>query len=84
MGVDKNAGAGEIKKAYFKLAKSAHPDKGGDPEKFKEIAGAYEILSDPEKRKIYDKFGLEGLQQGGGGHSGGILLEICSILNDFL
>ena len=72
MGVDNETGQGEIKKAYFKLAKSAHPDKGGDPEKFKEIAGAYEVLSDPEKRKIYDKFGLEGLQQGGGGHSGGM------------
>lgn len=72
MGVDKDAGQGEIKKAYFKLAKSAHPDKGGDPEKFKEISAAYEVLSDPEKRKIYDKFGLEGLQQGAGGsHSGG-------------
>ena len=75
--VDKNAGQGEIKKAYFRLAKTAHPDKGGDPEHFKEIAGAYEVLSDPEKRKIYDKFGLEGLAQGGGtGHSGGILKEI--------
>jgi DnaJ family protein A protein 2 len=77
LGVDKNASQGEIKKAYFKLAKTAHPDKGGDPEKFKEISGAYEVLGDPEKRKIYDKFGLEGLTQGGGQHSGGNFCDIC-------
>jgi DnaJ family protein A protein 2 len=34
-----------------------HPDKGGDPEKFKEITGAYEVLSNPEKRQLYDDYG---------------------------
>jgi DnaJ family protein A protein 2 len=38
-----------------------HPDKGGDTEKFKDISVAYECLSDPEKRKLYDKYGEEGL-----------------------
>ena len=59
--VDKNATAKEIKKAYFRLSKTHHPDKGGEEHKFKEIAAAYEILSDPEKRKAYDKYGLEGV-----------------------
>lgn len=73
LGVEKNASQGEIKKAYFKLAKTAHPDKGGSQEHFKEVNGAYEVLSDPEKRKLYDQFGLEGVASsgGGGGHSGG-------------
>jgi DnaJ family protein A protein 2 len=63
----KEASTNDIKKAYFKLAKEHHPDKGGDPEKFKEIQAAYEVLSNPEKRETYDKYGLEGLTQGAGG-----------------
>lgn len=59
--VDKEATAKEVKKAYFRLSKLHHPDKGGDEHKFKEINAAYEILSDPEKRKSYDKYGLEGV-----------------------
>lgn len=42
-----------------------HPDKGGDPEKFKKISEANEILSNPEKRDLYDKYGMEGVQAGG-------------------
>jgi len=61
LGVEKDADDATIKKAYRKLALKNHPDKGGDPEKFKEITMAYEILSDPEKRAKYDKYGLEGL-----------------------
>ena len=44
-----------------------HPDKGGDPEKFKEISKAYDILSDADKRKLYDEHGEEGVEGGGGG-----------------
>merc|ERR550532_1147552 len=65
--VDKGSSEGDIKKAYRKLAVKHHPDKGGDPEKFKEITHAYEVLSDPEKRRIYDERGEEGLEAGGGG-----------------
>merc|ERR1712226_532023 len=64
--IEKNATAKEIKKAYFRLSKTHHPDKGGDEHKFKEIAAAYEILSDEEKRKSYDKYGLEGIDDEGG------------------
>ena len=69
--VEKDATAREIKKAYFRLSKLHHPDKGGDEHKFKEINAAYEILSDEEKRKAYDKYGLEGVDDGGGGGRGG-------------
>jgi len=65
--LDKGAGDAEIKKAYRKLAVKHHPDKGGDPEKFKEITRAYEVLSDSEKRAKYDRFGEEGLDGEGGG-----------------
>jgi len=68
--VDKKASKDEIKKAYRKIARKAHPDKGGDPDVFKDINNAYEILSDDQKRATYDKYGLEGLQNGGGGAGG--------------
>lgn len=67
LSVTKDATQTEIKKAYMLLAKKEHPDKGGDPEKFKTIAKAYEVLSDPEKRSQYDRFGEEGAENGGGG-----------------
>lgn len=66
LGVGKEATMGELKKAYHKLAMKHHPDRGGDKEKFQEIQTAYEVLSDKEKRDIYDKYGEEGLQEGGG------------------
>merc|ERR1712159_885455 len=67
LGVDKDASESEIKKAYRKLAMKHHPDKGGDPDKFKEMTQAHSILSDPEKRSNYDRFGEDGEQMGGGG-----------------
>lgn len=63
--VDKNASDQEIKKAHRKLALKLHPDKGGDPEKFKEINEAYECLKDPKKKQIYDEYGEEAAKEGG-------------------
>lgn len=73
--VDKQASQAEIKRAYRKKAIAYHPDKNpGDKQaekKFKEISEAYEVLSDEQKRQIYDQYGKEGLQGSmGGGHAG--------------
>jgi molecular chaperone DnaJ len=57
LGLSKEASPEDIKKAYRKLAMEHHPDKGGDDNKFKEIAEAYEVLSDPNKRTQYDNGG---------------------------
>jgi molecular chaperone DnaJ len=69
LGVDRGAVDGEIKKAFRRLARELHPDVNRhDPEaeeKFKEAAEAYEVLSDPERRRTYDTFGHEGLRSGG-------------------
>jgi len=71
LGVGKDAVESELKKAYHRLALQHHPDKGGDPEKFKAIQEAHAVLSDPEKRRIYDMTGqVPGAveaEQGGGG-----------------
>ena len=70
LGVSKNATSDEIKKAFRKLALKKHPDKGGDPKEFAEITHAAEVLTDPDKRKIYDRFGEEGLKEGAGASAG--------------
>lgn len=82
LGVDKNATAEEIKKAYRKKAIQFHPDKNpGDKqaeENFKEAAEAYNVLSDPSKRQRYDQFGHAGVggsSSQGGGFSGGMSME---------
>jgi molecular chaperone DnaJ len=74
LGVEKNANADAIKKAFFKLAAKHHPDKGGDEAKFKEVNEAYQTLSDEKKRREYDMYGesFAGANNGGGsGFSGG-------------
>ena len=74
LGVSPLASDSEMKKAYRKAALKYHPDKNPSPEaaeKFKEISHAYEILSDDQKREIYDSYGEEGLLgQGGPGGMG--------------
>lgn len=69
LGVDRNASEDEIKKAYKKMALKWHPDRNAGSEeaskKFKEISEAFEVLSDKQKRTIYDQFGEEGLKGGG-------------------
>ena len=57
LGIQKGASESEIKKAYRKLAMAHHPDKGGNQEEFKKIQGAYDVLSDPQKRQNFDQFG---------------------------
>ncbi|CAE6961976.1 ATJ2 [Symbiodinium natans] len=63
LGISKDASSTEIKKAYHKMAKTHHPDKGGDPDAFKELQRAFEVLSDPEQRQTYDRYGEEGLDE---------------------
>jgi DnaJ-class molecular chaperone len=72
LGLQRGATEEEVKKAYRKLALRLHPDKPtGDAEKFKKIQGAYDILSDPEKRQNYDQFGTADGPTGGPGFPGG-------------
>ncbi len=80
LGVDRDASVDEIKRAFRQLARQLHPDTNPDPEageRFKQVAQAYEVLSDPEKRARYDRFGAEGVGAGAGdpfgfGGGGGI------------
>lgn len=74
LGVSKSATSEELKKAYRKMAMQHHPDRNqGNKEaeqKFKEVAEAYEILSDPQRRSAYDRFGHAAFEQSGGGFGG--------------
>lgn len=73
--VDKHASPAEIQKSYRRLARKYHPDLNPDDksaqQKFKEIQGAYDILSDPDKRAMYDQFGPDSQQVGGSPFTGG-------------
>ena len=88
LGVDRNASANDIKKAYRKLAIQYHPDKNPGnkeaEEKFKEAAEAYGVLSDPDKKARYDQFGFEGVSgAGGAGGFGGAGMDINDIFSMF-
>lgn len=68
LGVDRNASDADIKKAFRRLARELHPDVSDAPdaqERFREVAEAYEVLSNPETRETYDRFGRAGLRSGG-------------------
>jgi molecular chaperone DnaJ len=86
LGVAKNADENDIKKAYRKLALKYHPDKNPNDataeEKFKEAAEAYEVLSNPDKRAQYDRFGHAGMGQGGFGGGGMNMDDIFSQFGD--
>ncbi|TMW68238.1 hypothetical protein Poli38472_007910 [Pythium oligandrum] len=82
LGVTRDASSAEIKKAFRKLSLKYHPDKNpGDeeaPKKFAEVANAYEVLSDEDKKSKYDRYGEEGLQANGGGGGGHDPFDIFS------
>lgn len=92
LGVPRNASKEEIKKAYKKLAMQYHPDRNPGnkeaEEKFKEITQAYEVLSNDEKRQIYDRYGVEGLNSAGfnpfsqGGFASADFEDIFSDISD--
>ena len=80
LGISKAASADEIKKAYRRLAMKFHPDRNSDDSeseaKFKEAKGAYEVLSDSDKRSAYDQFGHDAVRGAGGmGGQGGFGAE---------
>lgn len=87
LGVERNASADDIKKAYRKMAIKYHPDKNpNDPsaeEMFKEAAEAYEVLSDNDKRARYDRFGHQGVNGGAGGFGGGQGMSMDDIFSQF-
>ncbi|CAL8296630.1 unnamed protein product [Boreogadus saida] len=73
LGVSPTATENELKKSYRKLAKEYHPDKNPDAgDKFKEISFAYEVLTNPEKKELYDRYGEQGLREGAGGGGPGM------------
>jgi DnaJ family protein A protein 2 len=72
LGVARNASGDEIKKAYRKKALEHHPDKGGNPEVFKEVQHAYDIVGDETRRTFYDQTGSEQEEPGGPGGPGGM------------
>ena len=70
LGVSRSADTKELKRAYRQLARKYHPDVNKEPgaeDKFKEISNAYEVLSDDQKKAIYDQYGEAGLKNGMGG-----------------
>src|SRR5207253_5405300 len=89
LGVAKDAGEADIKKAYRKLAMECHPDRNnGDKaaeERFKLVTEAYEVLRDPDKRAAYDRYGMGGVRgQGGGGGFSSMQFDLSEALRVLL
>ncbi|HAP31415.1 MAG TPA: hypothetical protein DCR01_05545 [Flavobacteriales bacterium] len=90
LGVSKSASEKDLKNAFKKKAMQYHPDKGGDPEKFKQINEAYQNLSDPQKRQMYDQFGTvdpqavnQGFNQNFNFSAGPGGIDINDLMNQF-
>lgn len=87
LGLGRDADLQQVKKAYRALARQLHPDVNDhDPDaetKFKEATEAYEVLCDPEKRRVYDAYGHDGLRGGGGGQWGGGFTDLSDIFESF-
>src|SRR5688500_11994906 len=85
LGVGRGASEPEIKKAYRKLAMTFHPDRNNGSkeaeEKFKAITEAYDVLRDPDKRRLYDRYGEAGLRGGAGGFHH---VDLSEALNIFM
>ena len=86
LGVDRNADAAALKSAYRKLAMKHHPDQNPgckiSEEKFKQISEAYAVLSDPEKRARYDRFGRAAFQNGAGPGAGPGFADFSDLFNE--
>ncbi len=88
LGIERNASQDQVKKAFRNKARHLHPDNmdSGDESAFKELALAYEVLSDEQKRSLYDRYGHDGLSGGGGGFEGvdlGSFADLSEIFSQF-
>jgi len=79
----RDASSSDVKRAYRRKAREHHPDAGGDEERFKEVTRAYEVLSDPERRRRYDRFGDEGNGSGRGADPFGGFGGIGDVIDAF-
>ncbi|HEX9754126.1 MAG TPA: DnaJ domain-containing protein, partial [Gemmatimonadales bacterium] len=88
LGLSRTASVEEIKRSYRKLAMQYHPDQNREPDaeaRFKELSEAYEVLRDPQKRSLYDRFGHAGLAGAAGGRGPAYShIDLAEALNIFM